>query len=510
MGQVHADVVKELQLEGFNKDTIIIVEEVSNQAPWHLARLHRLCQAVVGTSSMFHNTSASPFAGLFTILIGDFSQLGPVKAGPPLTRAVMDLFGDEKIRSRMSKTKRRSQQSSTLIPPKQGDEIKYTEHHPYKVGAELLTQCRLFELTQQIRSHDPRHNKFIRKTYEGRSISLLDIRNLGYRIFRKSDASQTKWVHSPILVATNRERHTLSHIRAQHFAKIHNTVVIRWQTNYVRSSWKCPPNSTGLAEALEDPCLHEYFVAGADAFLTENIQRELGLVNALSTNFHSIKFDELGEAFLRECLLSARPGNIITMPRPPEVINMQVFPSPNMKQSTLKALRKLSIAPNRGQRKNPDCIILPIRPYACRADSERSIVQGSSYFLPSKVRLRRHFPIEPAFAITVHKSEGRTMDNVIIALSKSPAQGCNFSYAQFHVAMSRVKRGADIRLLLVGSTESDQWESLNYLEKLKPDPSIDYFLNGFRNVRLRSDHKSPNNNWLHNKWSPSRANTAGD
>ena len=70
--------------------SMLIVDEVSNQAPFHLAQLSHVCQRGL-------NNFDQPFGGLPVLLVGDLNQLGPVKAGLSLTRAVMEVCG-HKIR----------------------------------------------------------------------------------------------------------------------------------------------------------------------------------------------------------------------------------------------------------------------------------------------------------------------------------------------------------------------------------------------------------------------------
>jgi len=101
--------------------------------------------------------------------------------------------------------------------------------------------------------------------------------------------------------------------------------------------------------------------------------------------------------------------------------------------------------------------VIPIlHPTSCNWDNQQTPVYGSSYFGPSKVLLGAFFPVEPAFAITVHKSEGQTMSHVIIALSPCPITTCQFNYEPFHVAFSRVEEGEHMRLLLVGNTAMER------------------------------------------------------
>ena len=70
-----ADFAANSNSDNSNSDeSLVIVEEVSNQAPWHLARLDALCRQA-------SENIAEPFGGCLVLLVGDLTQLGPVEAG---------------------------------------------------------------------------------------------------------------------------------------------------------------------------------------------------------------------------------------------------------------------------------------------------------------------------------------------------------------------------------------------------------------------------------------------
>jgi hypothetical protein len=76
-------------LSGLDENTtLIMLEEVSNYAPFHLARLSMTCQQAMQCYD-------KPYGGLPCIMLGDLNQLGPVKAGPCLTDAVIDYYRHE-------------------------------------------------------------------------------------------------------------------------------------------------------------------------------------------------------------------------------------------------------------------------------------------------------------------------------------------------------------------------------------------------------------------------------
>jgi hypothetical protein len=64
--------------------TLILIDEFSNQAPWHLAKFSVECQWATGNYG-------APFGGIPVIMGGDLGQMGPIKAGPSLAEAIADI-----------------------------------------------------------------------------------------------------------------------------------------------------------------------------------------------------------------------------------------------------------------------------------------------------------------------------------------------------------------------------------------------------------------------------------
>ena len=67
-----------------NDAVLIVIDEFSNQAPWHLAKLSKACEAFTGKFNV-------PFGGIPVIMCGDLGQLGPVRAGRSLASAIVDM-----------------------------------------------------------------------------------------------------------------------------------------------------------------------------------------------------------------------------------------------------------------------------------------------------------------------------------------------------------------------------------------------------------------------------------
>ncbi|CAB9503076.1 Inherit from KOG: DNA helicase [Seminavis robusta] len=304
------------KLGGREASTAIVhIEEVGTQAPAHLARKDAQCQLLTGCNRSF--------GGLHTCLYGDLNQLGPVKAGPTLTQAVMDVYACDEIKKRVPRQKKRNQEKATIMPSEDPGQNRYNHNHPYSIGTRLLTQARLFELTEQKRSLDPDHSRLVNKMYRGHSVTQTDIKN-HLKLLTPDLKHDPEWMRASILVTTNRERHSLNHVRAEQFAESTNGVVIRWLNDW--HNWEQKPPPAFQHEAMQDPCFWEYFVENADGFLNESIQRGLMLVNALPIRYHSIKFDAENETLLRRMLDHSEPGEVIDMPARPLYIIVEVFP----------------------------------------------------------------------------------------------------------------------------------------------------------------------------------------
>lgn len=77
----------------------------------------------------------------------------------------------------------------------------------------------------------------------------------------------------------------------------------------------------------------------------------------------------------------------------------------------------------------------------------RIVLAPSDTNLPFVLR-RRQFPVIPAYAMTITKSQGQTFDNVGIDLA-NPV----FGHGQMYVALSRARNGANVKVKLTPSNE---------------------------------------------------------
>jgi hypothetical protein len=460
------------QLEGV---VLLILDEISTQAPWHLARLSHVCQQV-------RNNYTEPFGGIPILLVGDFKQLPPVLAGSSLTQALFDIIavkrGDKSV-SRQGKGKKKEAQPAIALPATdKGIKLakhKYHKIHPIRVGAELLTQARWMELVKSERTDDAEHDKVLQKLYDDNYISTVDMQN--YQLLSQDDFATPKspWLQASIICSTNRERYTLTHHAAKRFAAARGQVVYRWMTGY--SHWEgCPAeDSPGV---FDDPCFYEYFVEGADGFITNKLNSDLCLVNATPVQYHSLCIEDQDDlANIKATLLHASPGDVITLSVLPVTVNVELFVHGKDREMFDDYQREFLISKSIC---GPDRVVIPIVQGSTKV-TDKVVVHGGADFGCSKIRISQQFPLELAFAITVNKSQGRTIGYVIIALSYNPAQGCNMGLQEIYVALSRVRFRGNIRLLLKGATQAEKRFSLAYINNLRPDITVDCFFAGFQN-----------------------------
>jgi len=350
------------------------------------------------------------FGGLPVLLLGDLGQMPPVKKQALHTAAInMAILNHNKYIHQQQHTKNKS---------------KYDQNHPFTIGTNIFTKAKWFEFTEQMRSTNATHTSFIKELYSRHPIRTQDIM-ANYQLLHQDDLtnSNSVWLTAPTLVATNRERYTLTPIRAILYAKHHHQPVIRWPRKYTR--WAQQPPASKIDQCIaNDPCFYEYYVQGGPCHVTQNFNKYRLLLNGTPARFHSITLDsnELTE-HINYQYQHALPGEILTLENPPTSINIQLHASNN---ETLQLWKNFTLV--------PDQIVIPICQGMTNSnkDTVYTPVHGGLDYLPSKVKLESRFGVEASFAMTIHKAEGQTMPNVILALSKPPVR--NLTYCHLYVA----------------------------------------------------------------------------
>ena len=205
------------------------------------------------------------------------------------------------------------------------------------MGQELFAKATLIELDEQVRAAnaDEEHQQVINKLSRGETLQVSDLQK--YQLLKSEDfqGDQSPWLSAPIVVSTNRERHTLTHPVCVRYAKSKGCAVIRWPAKY--QHWQQKPSGANLNMALQDPCFFEYFVQGAKGFISSNINKTVKLVNGRAVQYHSIvPCNEEQEQELRQKLSMASPGDVITLDDPPAAVNVILTEEENVDPVTGK------------------------------------------------------------------------------------------------------------------------------------------------------------------------------
>jgi hypothetical protein len=351
---------------------------------------------------------------------------------------------------------------------------KYNEGHPCRKGIDLLTSARLFHLTTQKRAQDPVHRDHVESMFRAEKLTFQMFNH--YEELKAADIHEGgDFCDAPILCSTNRERHTINGIIAPVRASAKGVTAIRWRAN-LKPYWDQKPPDEYISDVINsDPCFWEYFVPGTDGHLTDNLSKPLKLVNGTPIRYHSLSFDSpKKDADFQNLVANAEVGQVLSLPEDlqPQAINVELIDLSDESQE--KWLQyDLSLLPNK--------IVIPL---PCKRKFGGNMpnpimVPGSpkGEYKCSKVRITNFFPVQPSFAITIHKAQGRTIPKVIVAISERQGNGCGLDYHSIYVAFSRVKHKNDIRLLLF--QDDGTRESLTYLTKLKADPCNVAFVEGF-------------------------------
>jgi len=465
--------------------TFVIIDEISNLAPFHLAQLSWVCQQATGDYDR-------PFGGKPVIAAGDLNQNLPIKAGHGLTDSLVHQLEHEfEWRPQKKRQRRRRNVLAAPVADSEGtiihDDDMFSITHPHGKGLELLKDARWFELTEQMRSEDPVHTELVVRLYHQGPIELEDLQQ--YKILSSSDfEGNNPWHDAPYIVATNRERYSIIHLAAIRYARAHGTVAVRWPVHYTRWQQKPPPEF--IAEALEDPCFYDYFVVGSKGNLSDTINKDLGLVNALPFTYHSFTVSDEDRATVDLQLQQAKPGDVVTLPHPPKTVNLLFDPeecASTLTTDRCNHLRTFSMVPN--------SIVLPISE-GSRKVKDKVPIPGGIGYLPSRVSIHSCFPFEPRFCLTVNKAEGQTLLREILCLSNRRVK--QMDRRSIYVALSRVKCRENIRLLLTGDSVDEKYISMAYIPQLPTIKSTDIYFSGFTRPTV-------NANWISNEWNSQKA-----
>ena len=299
------------------------------------------------------------------------------------------------------------------------------------------------------------------------------------QLYKPLTKEDEQFRHATTIVSGNYERHVINLEQSKRWAQSHKTHVLKWRRKL--KEWRGKPSSVeGIADATKQPCFWETFVSGALGFVNFNLNTKIGIANGTGIRYHSLSFKDPAKKNALQRQIDTTPaGGTIILDEPPDYINVEMYPDldgdTEEERQKKKKLRQQWVY---GSLENTrDKIIIPVSSKGSYIKTKREVVGGSASYKPSNAVLQDHFPLELAFAMTVHKAQGRTIKKLILAISEHPLPQLIMKWESVYTALTRVRKGEDIRLLI----SKRQWGTLHYLSDLRKDFKIQKIFRGYPN-----------------------------
>ena len=375
---------------------LLIIDEISNLHPYLFGQLESQLQ------SLIPDGYGRPFGGLAVLITGDFFQLPPVGA------------------------------SNALYEPF----TSYAKHEEAgQQAAALFAGFDIVDLHQQMRAaEDPAHGQMLDRLRwpvgDQTRIDLEYIQSL--KVLTAADvAEDPSWAIAPVIVNSNRMRHAVNNAVSRNFARLTGQHRFVWRTPLTGTYASCLSDANREYLYQRYPGLSSFFVSGAPALLTTNVNPGLGLANGSAVIMDSLSLDDEENRRRIDHLLEHSQETDILLDYPPRYIAVRIA----QPTDALKRVPDGSLKPNRGS-------VVAVFPISSRNPDKHHVSLGGKKFdletLPHAV--------DPAFSLTVHKIQGQTCDKLIIDLNKTPIQP-HLTFQGLVVLLSRVRSSTNLRLL---------------------------------------------------------------
>ncbi len=408
---------------------LLLIDEISNLGPVMFGHIENRMRHIMENDELY--------GGLAVIAMGDFFQLPPVRPAETLYSAALKWLEEKQHMNR----------NHSLSGPRCN-------------GIRIFTTFEKIELMEQMRAaEDPNHTEFIKtlRTTSEKSKTLTKEWLGSIKTLKTEDVQNDKsWTGATVVVTSNEERCRINEQQSKAMATMKKSPRILWDkpmegivanrlttedTNYIYQNYK---QFTGV------------FVPGAPAFLTENINPHRGLSNGTPVTLHSLILDpeeDLSDVIER---LADKSGNDVRLKYNPIYILVKI------KNADPNDFIGLTVIPGEA--------IIPIGMTTESKEVSVQIPLKKSF----KLKAKKIHGLELGFAITFHKIQGQTCDKLIVDLNKRPFQP-QVTFATFYVAVSRVRRSIDLKLMPLHPEQRD----FNHLLSLHPSPELLKWLQGY-------------------------------
>ena len=296
----------------------------------------------------------------------------------------------------------------------------------------LWRKFRKFELKQQMRAREPVQEQRVKILQSGKiTDELID----SIKVLSKNEAED--WTDATFLVQTNADRQTINEELVRRYAVKTGQPIVKWR-NGMRGAAKTKlPKAASEKMYAGIPALTSTFVEGAQAMITENVNPALGLANGSSVLMRRLCGLRDGDA---QRIADAAPGEVVWI-EPPDYILVE--------NDAAHRLQHLPFVFRDGPHR-----MFPLRESLDEVTFGSSGTQKVSYF---------HHPVDIAFAITIHKAQGKTLQRAVLCVD--PGAKFKLTFEMFLVGATRVRNGDDLRFL----SPAEFGKNFSFLKGLKPN-----------------------------------------
>jgi len=245
---------------------------------------------------------------------------------------------------------------------------------------------------------------------------------------------------APIVVTGNAERMAISNVQSVRFGQSLNLPIFTWRQPLSASSTLQPSDQTLLYENISE--LTGWFVQGAPAHLTSNINPRKGLANGTHVILHSLTLPrEANIAAINSEISAATPGSFISLHCTPTSVNVTI---PNIKPQDWSNDQSILLG---------DVVIL-LKLNKRTQSLKRSDGKNVKYY---------DLGYSLAFFVTYHKIQGKTVSKLVLDLNQNSLVALNLQ--SLYVGILRVGSANDMRIFPAISLSSVSWSHLTSLHQ---------------------------------------------
>ena len=294
-----------------------------------------------------------------------------------------------------------------------------------------------------------------------RPVRDLFIPRIDEFILSEEDVAESPdaWREAPVLVSTNALRLGIIHARRRDIAMRLGVPIVIWRVP-LPDSVASAVGPMRLEEIYEnEPQLWGCYIQGSGCYLDKNVNVKLGIVNGGPVCFERLELgspdsdanDAAIEAADRARIVAGAAGDVIEI-QFPYAIQVEALDIPIASVGSYSLHKKRTV----------------VRIFAKTAREVSVYIPGLGQ---RKIKVMVH-GIDPKFAATLYKAEGRTMERALAVFNKLANGGITFE--EFLVWLSRTtfQEHAKIFPLLPGET----WD---HLASLHPSDNVVIYMAGF-------------------------------